>query len=184
MPDPADPAATPPAPERYEEFVRAFVAHEGRLRAFVRALLPAGDAVDEVMQEASLVAWRKFGSFEPGTNFMAWAATIARFEALRHLRQRGRERLVFSTETIDALAHEAAHDGDTFERQERALDRCLAKLDEAPRRLLLLSYQPGVKLHEAATQAGRSVEGHYKAVQRLRRQLLDCIRRELARDSA
>ena len=97
-PDPAIPGSTQP----YEEFVRLFVAHEGRLRAFIRSLLPTWADVDEVMQETSLVAWRKFSRFERGTNFMAWAATIARFEALDHLRRRGREQLVFSTAVVTA----------------------------------------------------------------------------------
>ena len=52
------------------------------------------------------------------------------------------------------------------------------------RELLLLSYQPGAKLHEIAARAGRSAEGHYKAVQRLRARLLQCIEGELKRDTA
>jgi RNA polymerase sigma-70 factor (ECF subfamily) len=182
MSDPTDPVAGLPPP--YEEFVRLFVAHEGRLRAFIRTLLPTWADVDEVMQETSLVAWRKFGRFERGTNFMAWAATIARFEALDHLRRRGREQLVFSDAVADLMAEEAAQETDTLERQRRALDRCLAKLGETQRELLLLSYQPGARLHEVAARAGRSVQGHYKAVQRLRTRLLECIEGELKRDPA
>jgi RNA polymerase sigma-70 factor (ECF subfamily) len=179
-PDPTNPGPTPP----YEEFVRLFVAHEGRLRAFIRALLPTWADVDEVMQETSLVAWRKFARFERGTNFMAWAATIARFEALDHLRRRGREQLVFSDAVADLMAEEATPEGETLERQRRALDRCLAKVGDPQRALLLLSYQPGAKLHEVAARAGRSVEGHYKAVQRLRARLLDCIEGEMKRETA
>ncbi|MBL9187066.1 MAG: sigma-70 family RNA polymerase sigma factor [Opitutaceae bacterium] len=179
MPEPAG-HLNPP----YEEFVRLFVAHEGRLRGFVRTLLPSWADVDEVMQETSLVAWRKFGRFERGTNFMAWVATIARFEALDHLRRRGREHLVFSDAVADMMAEEAAQEGDTFEPQRRALDRCLAKLGETQRELLLLSYQPGARLHEVAARAGRSVQGHYKAVQRLRARLLACVEGELKRDTA
>lgn len=164
--------------------MRLLVAHQGRLRAFLRSLLPSWDDVDEVMQEASLVAWRKFANFEEGSNFMAWAATIARFEALRHLRTRSRDRLVFSDGVCELLADEAANDGGAFEREQRALERCLARLGEAPRDLLLLSYQPGVKRHEIAARVGRSVEGYYKTVQRLRSRLLDCIRRELAEEPA
>lgn len=177
---PANPGPTPP----YEEFVRLFVAHEGRLRAFVRALLPTWADVDEVMQETSLVAWRKFARFERGTNFMAWAATIARFEALDHLRRRGRDQLVFSDAVADLMAEEAAPESETLERQRRALDRCLAKLDEPQRELLLLSYQPGARLHEVAARAGRSVQGHYKSVQRLRARLLECIEGELRHENA
>ncbi|MBL9212224.1 MAG: sigma-70 family RNA polymerase sigma factor [Opitutaceae bacterium] len=180
-PDPATGGGPTPA---YEEFVRLFVAHEGRLRAFIRALLPTWADVDEVMQETSLVAWRKFPRFERGTNFLAWVATIARFEALDHLRRRGREQLVFSDVVADLLTEEAAQEADTIERQRRALDRCLAKLGDPQRELLLLSYQPGARLHEVATRAGRTVQGHYKAVQRLRARLLECIEGELKRDPA
>ena len=168
----------------YEEFVRLFVAHEGQVRGFLRSLLPAWADVDEVMQETSLVAWRKFARFERGTNVLAWVFTIARFEALYHLRRRGRERLIFSDAVADLMTEEAAQESDTLERQRRALDRCLAKVGDPQRELLLLSYQPGAKLHEVAARAGRSVEGHYKAVQRLRARLLDCIEGDMKREIA
>jgi len=42
----------------YEQFIRLFVAQEGRLRAFLRTLVPSLDDLDEVMQETSPVAWR------------------------------------------------------------------------------------------------------------------------------
>lgn len=184
MSDHPDPTAGSGPTPAYEEFVRLFVAHEGRLRAFTRAVLPTWADVDEVMQETSLIAWRKFARFERGTNFLAWVATIARFEALDHLRRRGRERLVFSDAVADLMATEAAQEGDTFEPQRRAFDRCLAKLGDTQRELLLLSYQPGARLKEVAARTGRSVQGHYKSVQRLRARLLECIEGELKRDPA
>ncbi len=183
MPDQPNSHSTGPTPP-YEEFVRLFVSHEGRLRAFIRALLPTWADVDEVMQETSLVAWRKFDRFERGTNFSAWVTTIARFEALDHLRRRGRDHLMFSEAVADLLAEEAAPEGDMLERQRRALERCLAKLGDAERELLLLSYQPGARLHEVAARAGRSVQGHYKSVQRLRSRLHACIEGELQREKA
>lgn len=167
---------------RYEQFVQLFVAHEGKLRAFLRSLLPRWDDVDEVMQETSLVAWRKFGQFEPGTSFMAWVATIARFEALNHLRQKSRDRLVFSDDVLALLAQEGAGEADALERERTALERCLAKLSSSQRELLQLSYQPGVKFHEVAARAGKSVQAFYKTIQRLREALLDCVEREMRKE--
>ena len=181
MPDHAATAAAGPTPP-YEEFVRLFVAHEGQVRGFVRSLLPSWTDVDEVMQETSLVAWRKFARFERGTSFMAWAATIARFEALDHLRRRGRDRLVFSDAVVELLAAETLAETDALEHERSALERCLAKLEDAQRELLLLSYQPGARFHEVAARAGKSVQGHYKTVQRLRARLLDCIRDQLKQE--
>ncbi|HBO52286.1 MAG TPA: RNA polymerase subunit sigma-70, partial [Planctomycetes bacterium] len=44
--------------ERYEAFVRLLVEHEPRVRSFLRGLLPTWHDVEEVAQEASLIAWR------------------------------------------------------------------------------------------------------------------------------
>ena len=93
--------------DTYEQFIRLFVAQEGRLRAFLRTLVPSLGELDEVMQETSLVAWQKFSQFEPGTDFLAWVATIARFEALRWRRDRAADRLVFSEQLCELLADEA-----------------------------------------------------------------------------
>jgi RNA polymerase sigma-70 factor (ECF subfamily) len=49
-------------PDPHEDFLRLFLRHEAELRAFVRACLPRAADVDEVMQEVSLVAWRKFAA--------------------------------------------------------------------------------------------------------------------------
>lgn len=168
----------PPA-ESYESFVRLFVSHESRLRGFLQALLPSWEDVDDVLQETSLVAWRKFAQFEPGTDFMAWAATIARFEARRHARARARDRLVFGEDLLEQIADEALDEAGEREREHRALRRCLDKLPEGQSRALELAYRPGIKFHEAARLAGKPVQGYYKALQRIRAALADCVQGEL-----
>lgn len=170
---------TPSSPETYERFVRQFMAHEGRLRGFLRSMLHTWDDVDDVLQETSLVAWRKFDQFDPGTNFMAWIGTIARFEAMRHARKKARDRLVFPEDLMDLIADEAMEENEQREREHRALRRCLDKLDEKQARWLELAYQPGVKFHEAAKEAGKSVEAFYKTLQRLRASLQQCMLSEL-----
>lgn len=174
-----------PAPENsgYTEFVQLLVSHEPRLRAFLRTLLPDWSDVDEVLQETSLIAWQKFGRFERGTSFMAWIASIARFEALEYLRQRGRARRVFSPEVMTLLADEAIARTEPFEHERHALERCLEKLGNTQRELLLLSYRPGARFREVAMQAGRTVQGYYKTIQRVRVRLLDCIRQELKEEA-
>src|SRR6185503_16986609 len=99
--------ARPNEDPRYEAFVRLLVEHEPRLRSFLRGLLPAWADVEEVAQNASLVAWRKFTEFEQGGNFGGWLLTIARFEALKHRRKAARSPLVFSDDVWELLADEA-----------------------------------------------------------------------------
>ncbi|MDP6358027.1 MAG: sigma factor, partial [Planctomycetota bacterium] len=51
-------------PDPHESFLRLWTQHEPELRAFVRSCCPRAQEVDEVMQEVSVVAWRKFSSLD------------------------------------------------------------------------------------------------------------------------
>src|SRR5688572_13107146 len=87
-----------------QSFVPTFVRHEPVLRAFLRPLVPRLDDLDEVMQQTSIVLLRKYAEFEPGTDFLAWACTIARFEVLTYRRAKARDRHVFSEQLLSLLA--------------------------------------------------------------------------------
>ena len=165
--------------ERYEAFVRLLVEHEPRVRSFLRGLLPSWYEVEEVAQEASLVAWRKFDDFEQGTAFGGWLLTIARFEALKYRRRVARSPLVFVDEVWDLLAEEASGD-DVRQIRREHLEVCLGKLDSSKRDLLLKVHTPGVVMREVALQSGKSEQAFYKIIQRLRAVLLGCVSTAIA----
>ena len=172
--------------DRHEAFVRLLMEHEGRVRGFLRGLLPSWNDVDEVIQQASIVAWRKFPEFDRQTNFGGWLLVIARYEALKHRRRLARSPLVFSEEVWELLANQAepAHAAEAIDRRRTALEHCLDKLGAEQRRLLLETHTPGVRLNEIARRAGRSEQAFYKVVQRLRAAVLDCMRGQLVPESA
>jgi RNA polymerase sigma-70 factor (ECF subfamily) len=172
--------------DRHEAFVRLLMEHEGRVRGFLRGLLPSWNDVDEVIQQASIVAWRKFPEFDQQTNFGGWLLVIARYEALKHRRRLARSPLVFSEEVWELLANEAepAHAAEAIDRRRTALEHCLDKLGAEQRRLLLETHTPGVRLNEIARRAGRSEQAFYKVVQRLRAAVLDCMRGQLVPEGA
>lgn len=165
--------------ERYETFVRLLVENESRVRSFLRGLLPTWQDVEEVTQEASLVAWRKFHDFEVGTSFVGWLLTIARFEALKHRRRLMRSPLVFADDVWELLAQEE-NESDVQDIRREHLETCLGKLDPVKRELLLKVHSPGVVMREVASQTGKSEQAFYKVIQRLRAILLDCVTRAIA----
>src|SRR5215216_2848989 len=67
-----------------------FVKHQLGLRAFILSLEPNFTDAEDLLQEVFLVITRKANDFEEGTNFFAWACTIARFKLLELLRDRAR----------------------------------------------------------------------------------------------
>jgi RNA polymerase sigma-70 factor (ECF subfamily) len=167
-----------------QSFLQQFVQHERSVRAYLRTLLSSWEDVDEAMQETSLVAWRKFGEYSPGTNFGTWLAIIARLEALSLRRRRRRDRLLFSDRVLELLENEGIEDLERLQRCRRALERCIQRLSDAQRELLQAAYGSGLKLREVAVKLGRSVDALYKSVQRLRSALLACSEQELEREQA
>ena len=153
--------------------------HAPRVRSFLRGLLPSWSEVEEVAQEASLVAWRKFDDFEEGTSFGGWLLTIARFEALKYRRRVARSPLVFVDDVWDLLAEEASGEG-VQQIRRRHLEGCLEKMYFSKRELLLKVHSPGVVMREVALQAGKSEQAFYKIIQRLRAVLLDCVSKTIA----
>lgn len=165
-------------------FLRLFVRHEQALRAYARVMVPTWDAVDEVIQEASVVMWRKLGQLDSHDNFLPWAKVIVRFEALRARRNFARDRLVFSEELLSLLANEAAETADDeLEREKAVLSRCFKKLPPAYQELLLAPYAGSGRVKELAEQSGRSVNSLYKLLGRLRAKLQGCIEHELTENS-
>jgi RNA polymerase sigma-70 factor (ECF subfamily) len=168
--------------DSYEAFVLLFARHEPGLRGFLRPLVGSWDDLEDVVQETCLVLWRKFGQFELGSNFLAWACTIGRFEALKHRRSLARDRHLFSEELLALLADEGLAEAERRERERRALAACIEGLPPPQRELIERSYS-GTTIQAAAQALGRSATGLYKALDRIRLLLLDCIEGRLAQEA-
>lgn len=174
-------APNPMSPQnRDERFVSLFAETEPALRLFLRSLLPRWEDTDEVLQETSLVLWRKFDSFTEGTDFLRWACMVARFEALKYRRGKARDRHVFTETLMEQLAQEAEDELPNLDLERKALEACLQKLGDRERSWVDSVYGNDNQIREVAVQAGRSAGSLYKALHRIRLGLLDCVNRSLA----
>jgi len=165
--------------ENYSKFMKLYSLSMPAVRALLRNLLPGWQDVDEVMQQTSLVLWKKFEEFEEGTNFTSWACVIARFEALRYRRDKARDKHIFSAELIEILAEETEKNRDKLEKETLALQKCLNKLPEKQRNLTLTAYSGDKNIKEVAELFGRTATAMYKALNRIRTNLLKCIKTQM-----
>jgi RNA polymerase sigma-70 factor, ECF subfamily len=166
----------------HEAFLRLFSRFEGNLRAFVASLIPTWDGVDEVMQESSVVLWRKFDQFDSQgeeSSFLEWAFMIARYEVLKYRRRRATDRFRLSDDVFDLLADEAASVAEQQREREQALQQCVQNLATRQRELVKAVYEDGVAIKDVAAQAGRTPTGLYKALARVRDRLAACVRAKL-----
>lgn len=167
----------------HEDFLRLFMRHEPELRAFVRACLPRAGDVDQVMQEVSLVAWRKFSTLAEAVEFPRWACVIARYEILKFRRALARDRLVLDEDIVEKLATEGAEEMSLRHQQLNALDACIAKLPRDRRELALAAYAPENSMKELAAQVGRTEGSLYQLLARIRQELLRCVEITLAQEA-
>ena len=165
--------------DSHEQFLRLWTRHEPELRAFVRSCCPRAQEVDEVMQEVSVVAWRKFSSLDNSQAFGPWVCMIARYELLMARRRHARDRLVLAEDVVKLLAEEGKEEMSLRHRQLEVLDDCLKKLPPERRDLALAAYSRDTSIRELATQLGRTEGSLYQLLSRIRMQLFDCINRSL-----
>lgn len=178
-----DDSQTPIQPP-HEAFLRLFTHHEAALRAYVRACLPTATDVDEVMQEVSLIAWRKFPELDDSTQFPRWACLIARYEILRYRRSKARDRLVLDEDIVATIADEGAEETSTRQQQLSALHFCIEKLPEERSQLALAAYAPETSMRELAAKLGRSEGSLYQLLARIRLELLRCVERTLSKEAS
>jgi len=165
-----------PAPDA-ERFVRLFAEFEPQVRAFVRAGLPSVHDANEVMQEVSVVAWRKFASLENNEGFGRWLCVIARFEILKYRRTKARDRLVLDDELLETIAEEGQEELVCRASEIRNLQTCIEKLPEKHRHLVVQAYTQGQSKKALAAEIGKSQEAMYQLLSRLRLALMNCIGR-------
>jgi RNA polymerase sigma-70 factor (ECF subfamily) len=176
-------AASEDRDDRVAEFLELYSSHYPRLQFYVTALLPTANDASDVLQETSMVLWRKFDSFELGTDFFAWACKIARLQVLKFREGQGRSVRLFDASLLETLAVEAGDETLVCSVPLQALENCLSKLSELDRLLIRRRYQPGTTVQQLAADLGRSANSLSKSLGRIRRTLLECIDRTLAREA-
>jgi len=166
-----------------EQFAQLFAQNHRRVFRFVRTLVPNRADAEDVFQEASVVLWRESDKFRPGTDFAPWALAIA-FNQVRSYRHRmRRNRLMFNEVLVAELAAEENRLAEDLDSRSEALEKCLAKLAPRDVELVTAYYESNVTAKDVSQRLGRPINTVYKALQRIRRGLYQCIERRLAIDA-
>lgn len=163
-----------------EDFVRLLTESHRRLLGYLLSLLGNRHDAEDVLQRASVTMWRRYETFEPGTDFMAWASTVAFYEAKNFQRVAARSRLRFDDDLLNTLAAERPEDLRHFDARLDALEHCVGKLDPANRQLVEAVYGDDAEIATLAAQLGRAPQTLYNRLNGIRRALADCVERRLA----
>jgi RNA polymerase sigma-70 factor (ECF subfamily) len=166
-----------------EEVQRLFLRHGGVLRGFILGLLSDRDRAEDVFQETFLTVTRKAAEFQPGTNFLAWARSIARLKVLEACRSARGGPSLLGQEAMEALAAAAEEAEDDWDIQRQALAICLGQLAPRAREIIELRYcDDHLAPPEIAARVRWTVNAVNVALSRARKFLQECTRRRLARE--
>lgn len=166
------------------EFSELLGAARSRVFGYLLALVQNLADAEDLYQQTTLLLWEKFDQYRPGTDFGSWATTVAHFTALNFLRTQSRRRALFSEAALLRLSEAQAElkTTDSTARSD-ALAHCLAGLPAHERRLVRLRYEGERSVQDIADQERRTVGAVYTALSRIRKALLECVERRVAKEA-
>ena len=164
-----------------EAFAALYRSTSPKVFGVLLHILKRRDWAEEALQEAYLNVWSHAGEYRPdkGTP-ITWLVSIARYRAFDMLRKAERVNARdASAQTVDALSNEDASPSEALQLYDhhdyRALQDCLAQLDEKQRRSLVMAYCEGFT-HAELSQHLRTPLGTVKSwIRRGLQQLRQCL---------
>jgi RNA polymerase sigma-70 factor (ECF subfamily) len=170
--------------DRTSEFLRLLNQHERALSAYILTLCPHWSDSEDIAQETRLRLGKQFDKYEPGTDFAAWARSVAYYLILTHREKANRDRLRFGPAFYQCVSAAIAARPRLVAARQDALTHCMEKLDEPKRQLIESYYSEHQSLQDLARQQGRSYDAVRKAVYRTQLVLADCIESEMREKEA
>jgi RNA polymerase sigma-70 factor (ECF subfamily) len=170
------PAAQGEDPER---FVRLFVEGQREILRYILALVPDIDDAHDILQETAVDLWRKFDRYDPACPFAPWACRFAIRHVLKHRERQVRRNKYLSVESLTRIAGERIEDEGILEDRRRALEMCLERLSGADRLVVEQRYSRQMSVAKIAGLTGQNTSTLYKALERIRRRLFECVNRRL-----
>jgi len=164
-------------PPAFEAPFRHFVAHRSMLTAYVMAIVRDPHLAEDVVSDSAIEIARCWQSYDQTRPFPNWARGVARRVALAHLRRFMRNRALPPEDVLDGLGSDLDAFGADAEldARKRALGRCLEKLPEDSRKLVLLRYFDNHSYEDIAVTTKRSLNALYIAFSRIHGLLSACV---------
>ncbi len=166
----------------HEEFVGLLTRHQRQIWWFLNTLLPSSADADDVMQETSIVLWRKWGDFEKGSDFCRWACVVARLETLRYIRRGKTHGVPLSDKAIEIVAEITEKNWSELAKEDHrrnVLTECIEKLGEPEKEAIKARYFNGTAPKTLADDWGKPLQTVYSILTRARTQLADCVHRTM-----
>ena len=161
------------------DFIRLLTANQRRIQAFILVLVPNVHDADDLYQETASEMWDRFDSFTHGTDFVAWAVTIAKFKVLNFYRDNRKSRLHFDSEICENLASTVSNRIETLDDNIDILKNCVRKLSSNENNMLKLRYNEELTFKQISLRVGKTPPAIHRIISNIHSKLAICLRRSL-----
>jgi len=157
------------------EFLRLLLRSEREILRYVMTIVPNTADAQEIMQEAAVALWQQVDKYDPSQPFVAWACSFAANKAREFRRKNHRWKGFLDEELASQLVKRRAEMTPELDRRVDFLRECLLGLPARQREIVEKYYFEQASIDAVSQAAGRSADAVYKALQRIRSQLMDCV---------
>lgn len=162
--------------ENTEQFMHLVLANQREILVFILYLVPIKMDADDILQDTLTEMWKKFDQFRPGSDFVAWGVTIARYKVMNYRKKRAKSKMVFSDDIYSILEVDSQKKSNLLQNSIDALESCVHKLSSNERVLLRLRYEKDQTLKTISSRLGKSSQAIHRALGRIHTRLVKCIR--------
>ncbi len=169
---------------KQDNFIAALLENQGMVFRYAMTLTCCRADAEEVYQSTCMTLWEKWQQGVRPDHFGAWSRVVAKNHARNLLRKRDRQPVLIDEGLLDRIHLIREQESAVLDDRRAALAACLEKLPEKQRSMIDGYYRSRASVEEIADQTRRSVQAVYKAIQRVRAALFDCVTQRLSTDRA
>ncbi len=166
-----------------KEFEELLMANMGSMYNLAQRMTGNRDDSYDLVQEASLRAFRNFDKFEKGTNFKAWVLTVLRNIYINQYRKKVKEPYKVNYDDFSDYVGVPATTGLQEEIFGESLQNCIDQLSEDLKSVITLFYVDGLSYKEIAKvmdcPIGTVMSRLYMARHLLKKRLTEVMKHEV-----
>jgi RNA polymerase sigma-70 factor (ECF subfamily) len=167
-------------PDNSDTFIRLLIPNQKSIFAYILAVIPNYSDAEDILQNTISVIWRKFSTYQPGTDFQAWAIQIARCEIYNFFKKNPSGQCTLNEQLLEVIEQESGTMLDGLEQRLAALKECVVKLNSQDRQLIKLRYEQDCTLKAISSRLGISTTAVFKRIAIIHGRLVRCVRMQLA----
>lgn len=163
------------------DFVHLMSVSQMNIYAYIMSIVGNSSDADDIMQNTSILMWKRYSEFKRGTDFVRWGISIAYYKIKEFRKQQNRHQ--FSDEVWEKIHDQAQGDLSDLSLYIEKLHHCLAKLPPSDLILVRLRYESGNSIKKISMRVNTSVQSVYMKLSTIHGMLGRCIKLLIMQES-